>query len=267
METETKYILGGVVGVGLLILLFIFSPFTIIDSNERGVLVSLGKVEGKLDPGFHFYNSLTSNVYTMDVSVQKEEVEAGASSKDLQSVNAKIAVNYKLQESNVTQLYQQVKQEYRAVHIAPAIQEAVKASTAKYTAEELVTKREIVKDEIKANLIARLSPNFIDVTQVSITNFDFSEGFNQAIENKVKAEQQALEQKNKLEQVKYEAEQQIAKAKAEAESIRLQSNAADNDKYIELKRLDVQLEYAKKWNGTLPVNLYGSAPIPFLNLK
>ncbi len=80
------------------------------------------------------------------------------------------------------------------------------------------------------------------------------------------AEQNALAAKNKLEQIKYEADQKVATAEADAKSIRLQSDAANNEKYVSLKKIEVQLEFAKHWDGKLPVNLYGSAPIPFLDL-
>jgi regulator of protease activity HflC (stomatin/prohibitin superfamily) len=171
-----------------------------------------------------------------------------------------------LAPDRVQELWKTIGSDYKVRVIDPAIQEAVKAATAKYTAEELITKRAVVRDDIKTNLVARLQPDYIQVSDVSIVNFDFSASFNEAIEAKVTAEQQALMQKNLLEKVKFEAEQKVATAKAEAESIKLQSDAADNEKYIELKRLEVQLKMSEKWDGKLPQNVYAGAPLPILNM-
>lgn len=262
-----KSIFGGVIAVIVLILLFAFLPFTTVDSGERGVVTKFGKVDSTiLEPGFHIINPFSTDVIKMDTRIQKDEVEAAAASKDLQTVTAKVALNYRLDPSQVARIYIDVNKEYSAKIVAPKLQEAVKAATAKYTAEELITKRAIVKDEMKTAMVEKLNGTGIVLDDFNIVNFDFSTQFNSAIEAKVTAEQKAKEAQNKLVQVQAEAQQSIEKAKAEAQSIRLQSEAANNDKFIQLKRLEVQAEFAKRWNGVLPVNLYGSAPIPFLNL-
>lgn len=251
--------------VGLIVVVSSW-PFTIINSTERGIVLRNGAINRVLTEGLHWRTPLIEDVEKVDVTTQNEAVDSNAASKDLQTVSAKIAVNYNLDPNKVDALWRNFQGEHETRVIAPAVQEAVKAATAKYTAEELITKRELVKETITNNLKERLAAVDIIVTNVSIVNFDFSAQFNQAIEAKVTAEQSALAAKNKLEQVKYEAEQKVATAQAEAQSIRLQSEAANNQKYVELKQLDVQLEFAKKWNGQLPTNLYGSAPIPFLQL-
>jgi regulator of protease activity HflC (stomatin/prohibitin superfamily) len=203
----------------------------------------------------------------MNYQTNKEQVDVSAASKDLQTVRAVVALNYNLMPDKVGQLYSEIGSEYKSKLIDPAIQEAVKAATARYDASELVTKRELVKEEIKELLIKRLSAVYIQASEVSIVNFDFSPEFNTAIEAKVTAEQSALQAKNKLEQIKFEAEQTIATARAESESIRLKSDAANNEKYVALQRIEVQRAFAQKWNGQLPVNMYGSAPLPFLQLE
>lgn len=261
-----KFVVGGIVLLFVLIMVVAFLPFTTIDSGERGVVVKFGQITGTKGEGFHIVNPFTTDVVKMNIRIQKEEVEASAASKDIQTVTAKVALTYRLDSTKVEQIYRDVKQEYGGTIIAPKLQESVKAATAKYTAEELVTKRSIVRDEMRVAMVEKLEGTGVLVDDFNIVDFDFSSGFNAAIEAKVTAEQRAKEAQNKLVQVQAEAQQQIERAKAEAENIRLQSNAANNDKYIALKKLEVQLEFAKKWNGTLPVNLYGSAPIPFLNL-
>lgn len=256
----------GIIGIMCVVLFFIFMPFTIISAGERGVVLHWGNVDRVLTEGIHWRTPVVEDVVKMNVSTQKEEVTASAASKDLQTVQAKVAVNYNLMADKVGDIYKVLQEDAVDRVVAPSIQEAVKSATAKYTAEELITKRELVKGDIQMALKERLAASFIQISNISITDFDFSAEFNKSIEAKVKAEQDALTAKNKLEQVKYEAEQSIAKAEAEAKSIRLQSDAANNDKYVKLKELDVRLEMAKKWDGKLPVNMYASVPLPLLDI-
>ncbi|MDO8660676.1 MAG: prohibitin family protein [Candidatus Woesearchaeota archaeon] len=274
MDTEetnvVKYVLWAVGAIVALFIVISLLPFTIVKAGERAVVLRLGKVDRVLPEGIHWVTPWIEDIETMDIRTQKEEVTANSASKDLQTVTTKVALNYNLQAESVGKLWSEIGKDYKNRVIDPSIQEAVKAATAKYTAEELITKRELVRDAMKNALVERLSKDNITVSEVSIVDFDFSAGFNQSIEAKVKAEQDALTAKNKLEQIKFEAEQKIATAEAEARSIRLQSDAANNEKYVSLKQLEVQLEAAKKWDGHGCVNnCYGSTvtpPIPFLQL-
>lgn len=259
-------IIASIISV-LIFLIILPLSFETINSGERGLVVRFGKVTDILTDGFHVVNPFTTDIVTMDVKVQKTEVEASAASKDIQQINAKVAVNFRLDPAKVSEIYQTIRKDYNDKWIAPKLQESVKAATAKYTAEELVTKRELVREEIKSNLVSKLENTGIIVDDANITNFDFSPQFNAAIEAKVTAEQNAKKAENQLKQVEAEAKQAIAKAQAEAESIKLQSAAANNDKFIELKKLEVQIKMAEKWNGVLPVNMYGSAPLPLLPIK
>ncbi len=262
-----KLAIYGAATVLALIIAISIAPFAVVGVGERAVVLTWGQYSRTLEPGFHLIMPVAESVHKLDVTLQKEEVESGASSKDLQDVAATIAINYELDPAHAQSIWTQFRNEYSHRVIAPAIQESVKAATALFTAEELITKRELVKDKILNDLKTRLAVYHIEVRDVFVTNFGFSQQFNIAIEAKVKAEQDALKAKNDLERVKFEAEQKIAQAKAEAESIRLQSDAANNPRFVELKQLEVAIEYAKKWNGQLPANLYGSAPIPFIDVN
>lgn len=246
-------------GVSLLVaiaLFIILAPFTIISPQERGVVVRASKIVGTMEPGWHYRTPILENIVKMDVSTQKDEVPADAASKDLQSVSATIAVNYSLDPSHVDSIYREFKQEYNQRIISPAVQEAVKAATALYNAEELITKREAVKDSILGALKERLEPNNIFVHNVSIVNFDFSAEFNQSVEAKVTAEQNALAAENNLKAAQYDAQ-----------ALRAKSEAANNDKYIELQRLEVERAAIEKWNGQLPTNFVPGSAIPFINLQ
>lgn len=252
------------IGLGLLFILFLaLSPFTVVGSGNRGVVTRLSAVTGEvLSEGFHWISPLES-VTEMEVRVKKEETAASAASKDLQVVNANIAVNYHLDATKVALLFQEVGKDYGAKLIAPAVQESVKAATAQFTAEELITKREEVKDKIKFALADKLGKSYIVLDDVLITNFDFSAEFNKAIELKQTAQQDSLRAKNELEKVKIEAEQRVAQAQAEAEAIKIQAQAVTQQggrDYVQLKAIE-------KWDGALPGQMIPGATVPFLDLN
>lgn len=271
MPLGAKLIVLGIVTLVALVLLVAMWPFAQIDQTQRGVVLRNGALVRTMDPGLHWRTPLVEHVVKMNVSFVKEEVQAAASSKDLQNANTTVSINYQVDVSKVAQLYTEYENDHSDRVVAPAIQEAVKAATAKYTAEELVTKRELVKAEIGDSLKKTLSPHNIEVKEFFITDFKFSEQFNVAIEAKVKAEQDALKAQNDLKRVQFEADQRVATAEAEAKAIRLSSDAANNQRYIELKRLEVQQKFAEKWNGVgCQNNCWGvdaQQPIPFLNTR
>lgn len=252
-----------------LILFFALSPFVSIGTGQRGVVTMFGKVDDRvLVEGVHWINPL-ADVIKFNVQTQKVQVGASAASKDLQTVSATVALNYELEPSKVNRLYQEIGKAYDDRIIQPALQEAVKAATAKYTAEELITKRGEVAATVKATLAERLTRNFINVVDLSIINFDFSPEFNKAIEEKQTAQQKALKAKNDLERVKAEAEQRVAQAQAEAEAIRIQSQAVTSQggqAYVELKALEVQEKAVAKWNGQLPTQMLPNSTVPFIDI-
>lgn len=267
-DSATTYVPGGVgpktiirvavVIIAALLLLWL-SPFGTIAAGERGVHLRFTAVTGVKHEGLYFILPLIDSVQRMDIKVQKEQTEADAASKDLQTVNIVVALNYHINAEKVAEIYQKLGLQYKDRIIDPAMQEAVKASTAKFTAEELITKRELVREDIKAQLKARLEERDIIVDEFNIVNFRFSKVFNEAIEAKVTAEQSALTAKNKLEQIKFEAEQRVAEAKGKAEAITVESNALrSNPQILELRALE-------KWNGVLP-QVTGGGGIPFINL-
>lgn len=249
--------IGKIVGhvlLGIIVLTVFFGSFVVVSAGERGVVLQLGKVVGVMDNGFHFKIPFVQHVQTLTVQTQKEQIDATAASQDLQDVTTTFAVNYNLKPNEVGQLWQNIGENYKTRIIDPYIQESIKATTAKYTAEQLVTQRERVVQDVQALLSQRLDPEFITVTQVSIVNFKFSGQFEQAIEAKVTAEQNALAAKNKLEQVKYEADQRVAAANGEAKAIAIQAQAITSQGGKEY----VNLKWVEKWNGQLPTTMLGS---------
>lgn len=232
-----------------------------VSAGERAVLLTFGKPDMEaMSEGLHAKIPLVQSVKIMNVKTLKYATKSDASSTDLQIVSTEIAVNYHVSPEKVPMIYKEVGLAYQDTIIQPAVQECVKACTAQFKAEELITKREIVKDKIDQMLRERLAKRGIVVESVAITHFDFSKNFNEAIEAKVTAEQNALAAKNKLEQVRYEAEQTITRAKAEAEAIKIQAEAiqAQGGKdYVQLKAVE-------KWDGRMPT--YTGAATPFIDL-
>jgi len=244
----------------VLLLLVLLNPFGTVKAGERGVLLRFGAVtETIYNEGLYFRWPLIEEVVNLDIKVQKNEVEATAASKDLQTVHSDVAFNFHISPAKVASIYQEVGLDYNQRIIAPSLQEAVKAGTAKFTAEELITRREQVREVTKQSLREKLEPRGIIVDEFNIVNFSFSNTFNSAIEAKVTAEQSALAAKNKLEQIKFEADQRIAEARGKAEAIHVESEALrDNPQILELRALE-------KWDGVLP-QVTGGA-IPFINLQ
>lgn len=246
--------------LAVIVLLFIFWPFGTIGAGERGVLLRWDAVTGKtMGEGLYMRIPVADRVITMDVKVLKEQIEATAASKDLQSVNSIVALNFHLDPNRVAQIYQEVGVDYKTRLIDPALQESVKASTAKYTAEELITKREMVREDVKDFVNEKLGPRGIIIDDFNIVNFNFSNSFNEAIEAKVTAEQSALAAKNKLEQIKFEADQKIAEARGKAEAMRVESEALRNNPMV------LQLRALEKWDGVLPKVMSGA--VPFLDIN
>lgn len=251
--------------IGLFILaVFAIMSFETVGATERGVYVKRNVVQDEIkQPGFYFISPFFSNIVTMNVQTQKEEVEANSASKDLQSVVTKVALNFNADPGKVNELFKQVGKQkaYNEVVIAPALQEAVKATTAQFTAEELITKRGEVNAAIRKNIEERLAKNHIIVTDISIVNFSFSKEFDAAIEAKQTAEQNAKRAENDLKRIEIEAKQKIETAKAEAESIRIQGQALrESNNLVELKAVE-------RWNGQLPQYMMGDGATPFINLN
>ena len=245
-----------IVAVVVILVLIWFSPVGTIGAGERGVRLRFGAVAGDVvGDGLYFQIPGIERVQVMDIQTQKELMKADAASKDLQTVHIECALNYHLDPAQVAKIFREVGMDYKSRVIDPGMQEAVKAGTAKFTAEELITKREAVREDIKAQLHSRLQGIGILVDEFNIVNFEFSKVFNDAIEAKVTAEQQALAAKNKLEQIKFEAEQRVAEAKGKAEAITIESNALrSNPQILELRALE-------KWNGVLPQVTSGGTPL------
>jgi len=233
--------------------------------RERGVVLNFGAVQKLvLDEGLHPRIPIMQEIVLVDVKVQKAETDAAAASKDLQDVTSRVALNYHIVPDKANIVYQKLGVQFKERIVDPAIQEVVKAVTANYTAEELITKRPAVSEAMRLALTERLMANNIAVDAFSIVVFSFSPVFTEAIEAKQTAEQLALKAKRDLDRIRIEAEQKITAAKAEAESLRLQKANISPD-LIELRKIEANMKAIGKWNGILP-QVTGGGAIPLIGL-
>ena len=281
-----RIVSGAIAGIVALAVVFTaIGSFVVVESGHVGVVRRLGAVQMEPYPeGFHLKVPWLDSVEEIDIRLHKAETEAGAASRDLQVVRTQVAVQYSMTGAVMPLTYQQIgtRSVVSTTLIEPAIMESVKAVTAQYTAEELVTRRAEVKVKIQEAI-----ETFIDTTleqkgvsgalrlaNVAITDFDFSAEFNRAIEEKVQAEQDALKARNeKLRRVTQaeaaaaertlaadaEAYQIEVASKARAEAIRREAEALRDNPAL------IQLRIAEKWDGQLP-QVSGGNAIPLLNI-
>lgn len=248
------------IAIGVASLIIVCNAFTIVPAGHTGVVMTLGKVsENVMQEGLNFKIPFVQNVVKMSNKIQVYEVEASAVSKDLQTVSSKIAVNYRISNDSSGNIYKNVGVDYKTILITPIVQESMKSVTAKYTAEELITERETVGNEVKDTLGKKLNEYGIYIEKFNIVNFDFSEEFNSAIEAKQVAEQNLIKTRTEQEQAivvaEAEAKEKTIKAQAEAEAILATAKAqAEANELLEqsLSEIVIKYEQITKWNGELP---------------
>lgn len=266
---------GAIIGlIALIVVGYIaYDAVSIVDAGHRGVLLHWNAVDITQPPlgeGLHFIMPVMDDVVQMEVRTLKYVKSTSAASKDLQTVTTTVTVNYRPDQKHVHNLYQNVGLEYEARIIQPTVEEVVKQVTAQYNAEELITKRPDVKNNIEVEMASRLLEYNIITDVISITDFQFSRLFSEAIEAKVEAEQKALKAENDLLRIEVEARQleqraqgeanaNIARANGEAEAIRIINEALYTNPYY--------LEWLKTtmWDGKLPL-VVGSGSTPFIQI-
>ncbi|MCL2669835.1 MAG: prohibitin family protein [Syntrophaceae bacterium] len=240
-------------------------PWVTVGPGQRGVVLYFGAVQSVvLGEGLHLRIPIMQEVIMIDVRVQKAETDTVAASSDLQDVTSTVALNYHVVPDQANTVYQTIGTAYRERIIDPAILEVVKAVTARYSAEELITKRPLVSEAMRMDLAERLREYNIAVDAFSIVAFSFSKVFAEAIEAKQTAEQLALKARRDLDRIKIEADQKITAARAEAESLRLQRAYLSTD-LIELRRIEANIKAIEKWNGIMP-QVTGTGGVPLIGI-
>jgi len=249
------------------------SSVKIVDAGNRGILTHWNAVDltnAPLDEGIHFVVPFQDDVVQMEVRTLKYDTSTRSASQDLQTVQTTVTVNYHPDTEKVHFLYKEIGLSYENRVIQPAIDETVKQVSANYNAEELITKRPLVKADIENAIRERLSQFYIETDVISITDFEFSPLFAKAIESKVEAEQKAQKAENDLIRIEVEARQleaqavglaaaNVAEAQGEAEAISIINNALSNNPfYIEWLK-------TQAWDGKLPL-VVGEGGTPFISI-
>jgi regulator of protease activity HflC (stomatin/prohibitin superfamily) len=215
-------LLGGILAAALLLLSF--SSFVIINPGQAGVLSILGKArDGALLEGIHLKPPLISAVDIYDVTVQKFEVPAQSSTKDLQDLSASFAINFRLDPTQVVEVRrkQGTLQNIVSKIIAPQTQESFKIAAARRTVEEAITKRDELKRDFDLALGERLDKYGIIILDTSVVDLAFSPEFSKAVEEKQIAEQRAQRAVYVAQEAEQEAQSDINRAKGRAEAQRL----------------------------------------------
>lgn len=253
--------------VAIFALITLFSSFTTIKSGEIGLKSRFGEIVSQTtQEGIQFKVPFVEKVTKVNMKVQKADVTSSSATKDLQDVSISFAINFQLSPEKVMDLYKKIGQNYVEIILQPATQEALKNVTSKYTAEELITKRSEVSQQIIEELSAKVGKYGIIINELNIIDLNFSEAYNKAIEDKQVAEQEVKKAQQELEKTKIEAEKKVAEAKAEADALKLQKEEITPE-LLELRRIEAQLKAIEKWSGNLPTTITGSDGIPFIDLK
>ncbi|TLX92106.1 MAG: prohibitin family protein, partial [Thaumarchaeota archaeon] len=255
----------------IVIIVILSESIVIVEAGHRGVVLYLGAVENRvLGEGVHFIAPFLEQVVQMEVRTQKFQAEATAASNDLQEVQTVIALNYRIDPQETNKIYQVLGVNYADRVISPTIQESVKASVAKFNAEELITKRETAKSVIANAIRNTLAANDIQTQNVFITDFKFSEAFATQIEQKVVAFQKYLTELNNLRSIGVVANQTVAQAEGQARANAARAGGESQAIKIITQQLRESPQYLQwqaisKWNGQMPYAL-GSSGFPFFQL-
>ena len=232
-----KKLLLWIAGIILLVILF-FSAFRQIGTGQIGVVTQFGRVTGReLGEGIHVVAPFgIERVSRYDIKVLKQSEEVQAASKDLQDVATTLALNYHIEAKKVSEIHKTIGTLYGPKLIDPALQEVFKATSAKFSAQELITSRAEVKADVFKQLKERLEKYGVVVDDVSLVNFQFSPSFAKAIEEKQVAQQNAERSKFNLDAAQIDAQSQQVQAQT-------------------LSPLFLQKQAIEKWNGQLPTYL------------
>jgi len=251
-----------VLAIIILFLIFIVfcNPIAIVGVGERGVKVTLGRVSPQsYNEGVHFVTPFISKIKVMNVKTQKIAKPTEVYTKDIQQAGINYVVNYNLMPQYVHQMYRNVGMNYVETILMPAIEGNIKDVIGKWNAQDLVANRERATKEILFKLQKQLADNYINVTDFQMTAINYSDVFERAIEEKVRAEQEALKAKNKTVQIEEEAKQKLISAQAEAKSMQIRATALTQNKAL------VEYEAVQKWDGRMPQYMMGGS-VPFINI-
>ena len=233
---------------------------SVVPVGHTGIMLTMGKVQDTpLDEGVNFKIPFVQRIVTMDNRIQKMEISTEAFSRDIQTVSATLAVNFRVSKNQTFSLYKNVGINFETILIVPATHEALKSVSAQYTAEELISDRQRVSEVVMSVLNDKTSVNGIDITAFNIIDFDFSSEYIKAVEDKQVAEQKKkqadIENQTAIEKAKAEAERVKIESQGQADALRIEAAGRSESYRLQneaLTELNIQMEYINKWNGRLP---------------
>lgn len=262
-----------VASVVVIALIFAIRCFSFVPTGHTGVVTLFGKVENyTLDSGIHFKNPF-ARVIKMDNRIQKESVELSCFSSDIQEVEVVFTLNYQISKEYAMNIYKTIGKNYFDTAVSPIITESVKTVAARYTAEDLINKRNELAMTIEADMKEKLLAFNIELVSTSIEDMDFTDAFTNAVEDKQVAAQNKLKAETEAAQkvVEAEAEAQIRRVTAEAEAYeilqRAEAEAQANQKLAEsiTDRL-IEYRYYEVWDGKLPQMVMGESTTPMVQI-
>lgn len=262
-----------VASVVVIALIFAIRCFSFVPTGHTGVVTLFGKVENyTLDSGVHFKNPF-ARVIKMDNRIQKESVELSCFSSDIQEVEVVFTLNYQISKEYAMNIYKTIGKNYFDTAVSPIITESVKTVAARYTAEDLINKRNELAMTIEADMKEKLLAFNIELVSTSIEDMDFTDAFTNAVEEKQVAAQNKLKAETEAAQkvVEAEAEAQIRRVTAEAEAYeilqRAEAEAQANQKLAEsiTDRL-IEYRYYEVWDGKLPQMVMGESTTPMVQI-
>ena len=246
----------------LILFALAISGCRVVDTGEVGIKKRFGEVQGGLlDPGLHFYNIITSTIIRFNVQERKIEDKTTCFTRDTQNSQISYSLTYYPAKDRVMELYVKLGVSWEEKIILPVVRGSLKTVTGQYVADELVGKRELVRQNALKSVRATLDARGIAVTNLELTNIDFDSNYERAVEAKAVAVQKAAEAKNKTVEVEEQARQKVIEAKAEAESTRIRTDALEKSKEL------IQLEAVRKWDGKLPTHMLSGSTLPFLDIS
>ena len=255
-----------VFGIPLLVLLLLVclivmvNPFVMVGPGERGIKIRLGQVQTtSYEEGLHLIVPFIDKFRTMDVKTQRNTITTAVYTKDIQQARINYVLNYNVEPSSVNKLFQQVGLDYESKILIPVVEGTIKDIIGKWNAQDLIANREKATGDILFKLQEQLKDNYLVITDFQMTEINYSDVFEKAIESKVTAEQEALKAKNKTVQVQEEAKQKVIAAEAEARSMAIRAQALSQNKSL------VQYEAVQKWDGKMPQYMLGNS-VPFINV-
>lgn len=241
--TKWMYIMPS---IALAVLILFGMSFRVVGVGKVGIVTQFGNVLAERQSGA-FFKAPWQNFTTMNIQIQKEQQDASAATKDLQTVNTVLALNYHLTSDTAGTVFRSIGTDYKLRIIDPVLQEAVKATTSQYNADELISQRPQVETAIETELSAKLTKRGITVDNVSIVNFQFSTQFSKAIEDKQVAAQQAAQAAYNVQKEENNARAGIAAAEGQAKSQELIASTVIPEV--------LQQQAIAKWDGKLPTYL------------